>query len=392
MLNCVWNKVVRKSMLAGWLVFLGWLVPHEALALNLTVSDVSGPNFSFHGLKLSGDGYDKTGPLHLSIAQLSILGQHLYHVQLDCTSFQWTSQKLRCQGELGIALRRYRLRLFYRFDSHMLQLTLKRPHQQFRLKAKLTADWQIKAKWNGVQLDMLDHLLLLAHHVKITSGRFSGVALVSGKHKQIDQMRVQMAIHNMAFSDASGNHAADKEQFHVLFAASRRSQALDWAATVRSEQGELYFQPVYLNQAGDSFKVKGTYSYGRWKLAKASLFVPGAGKLSASGEIDFFPFKIHQVNLVSSKISLARAWPVFVAPFVAPDSVLSDSVASGYLGFMAKIHEGQPVQLHVQLFNVSLVNHGKSWAIRDVSADFPWDQHRARTASVHFGLSHWRKI
>ena len=221
---------------------------HSALVISVHVPvrsisvDVSTPSFAARGIGLS---LSLDGTAELRVAELSVAGRHWRRLRVHCAHFEMSTVQLVCQRAQLDTARDLPFDFSYAFASRHLELDLSARHgERWRLAGDFGATgWQVQARLQHAQVKRLAGLLPDGLPLP-TQGGLDGTLAVRGNGAVVQRAQGRLQADGLAFSDASGLHAADKLAATVQFDAIRHGRRWDWRGSFDWAGGEVFWQVV----------------------------------------------------------------------------------------------------------------------------------------------------
>jgi len=388
--------------------------------LALSIADIASPAFNAQGIQLA---LPDNGSADLQIARLKVQQREFRKVHLHCAEFTLSSAQVACrQGKLD-ALPDATLEWTYDFVTRHLQLTLKAGGGE---SWQVTGDlggraWQVQAQLHNAQAKRLVALLPAAMplphgHGKeatpdnetrhahfplsnfppqvgeraneslrefiFTQGGLNGVLGASGNAAGLQSVNADLRLSDLAFSDASGLHAAEKLQGNVKFAAKQRGGAWDWQGAIAWQSGELFWQPLYL-RGGQQISAAGHFDGKQITVQQAQADLPEVGRVAASAVWDRQAGQLLEGTLQGEKLALSPLFELYAKPFLG-QGALGESALYGTADVDARYRSGALQALRLTLHDAGIADAARRFSLLGVNSAINWQADVASTADIAF--------
>lgn len=376
------------------------------------------------------------GSADLQIASFTAQQREFRNVRVRCGGFTLSSVQVACSKGRLDSMPDAALDFSYVFDSQKLQLALTAPGgESWQVAGQLgERAWQVTAQLHNAQNKRLASLLP-ADVPLPTQGTLNGAVRVDGNARGSEIINVDMQLADVAFSDASGLHAAEKLRGSVRFAARRRGTEWNWQGNIAWQSGEMFWQPLYLRggscdtllaQPADcgsncqaapdettshSTKSPQNSNQVAGYLAPAGSAVPcrGGAVLSASGSYDGHILNIKQAvadlpelgrvqltvgwdvqkstllegALQGGGLALTKLFETYAKPFL-DKGALAESALYGHADVDAHYRNGALQSLKLKLHEAGISDAARRFALLGVNSDIDWQADAPRTATIAF--------
>ena len=225
------------------------LTTAQAVEFSLTISRLEAPGINMAPVRLRLiDGAPTT--LQIEIGEVSVQGHVIRNVHATCADFSWTPERIECRkgtADLGPSVP---LSFTYSFAGNALDLALRPAENEAWI---VRASFNDSDRWIRVRVERgaLGRIAswLPAGWPKFTGGILNGEITVEGR--TYDHVRGDLAVQVAAFSDASGNHAAENLGADLRLTAKREKATWSYRAEVAWKGGEVV---VDLGEVGREVK------------------------------------------------------------------------------------------------------------------------------------------
>lgn len=351
---------------AGLLACLAAFVLPAWAGLSISIGDIEHPAFSARDLRLD---IGASGAL-LSIAHLRLPGREFKQVRGECDRLTWRRGGLDCEsGRLGAAGFKERLPLRFSWRDGGLEVIVQ-PDASERWFVKRAPDGDLEVDIAGGRLERLAALLPLPAGWK-ADGRLEGRLRLDAA-----KMEGRLAVKGGSFSDASGEHAAEKLAGRLDFVARRQGTGWNWESEARWEDGEIYWQPFYGKADGQQLKARGRLDANRLQVADAKLVLPGVGEVTGGVEWDRSAGKLLAARLESAGLDLARRGAAYLNPILTPQGV-PEMKFGGRMSFSLHWDQQGLSTVGLGLDDVSISETHGRFSASGIFGGLPW--HREAT-------------
>lgn len=318
--------------------------------------------------------------LQLVVAEISFQGQHWRNVRVACADFSWDRERIECRkGEADVGTR---IPLSFRFRT--MQKTL-----EVMLRPAANEAWTIKGRLNkpeaSLSLEVRNGALArLAAWMpekwpKVTAGALTGVIGLEGK--DYERIRAELSVRDLAFSDASGVHAAEKLGARLQLAAQRVGASWGYRASLEWEAGELYWQPLYLRGTGQRMNALGAFDEQQVTVTGGEAWLPSVGEVSGSATWDRMANRLVRADLASGPLNASQLYSQVLKPFFF-GTALGELRVEGRTEVAARWREGTLQAVDLKVHDLSFEDMNRRFAVFGAEGTIPWD----RTQETEVGL------
>lgn len=341
----------------------------------LNIADINAPDFAARGIRVS---LPDNGSADLLISKLTVRQREFFNVHLRCAELTLTSAQMHCRSGHLDAMPDAALDINYLFATKRLHLSL---------TAAGAESWQLDGQ-PGERGGQFTVQLRNAQSRRIapllppelslpTQGRFNGSLRISASGAQAD-----MQLSDVAFSDASGLHAAEKLRGTVKFSAKRSAADWTWQGDVVWQSGELFWQPLYL-RGGHRLSASGRFDGHTLRVDQAAADLPQVGRVQFSAGWDWQHDSLLEGTLRGDTLALDKLFSGYAQPFLGK-GVLAESVMSGHADVAAEYRNGALQSLHLNLHDAGIFDVARRFAWLGVNSETDWYRDKASTAQIDF--------
>lgn len=208
-------------------------------------------------------------------------------------------------------------------------------------------------------------------------GRLGLRLAAAGAGKAVRSVRLRLTARHLTFQEPTGHYAA--ERFSGGLDLSARHRAARWAGRLRTRlrRGQIYIEPLYL--ALDRRRAVRTDLTFRWQPLSRRLDLTGIelaqpGVLRARGALGLTlgsPPRVRYVTLASARLELARAYPVYLQPFLY-GGTLGALTLSGRVQGRLRYRAGALRSLQATLQGVGIRDRDGRFGLQEASGTLGW--------------------
>lgn len=343
----------------------------QTRSVTLAVGDLSGPGFSARSLRVELAG-DDLARATLTIGALTAFDRTWRNLAVNCSAFRLAHPILAC--EAGQIEQPFAAPVAFRIDvstgAGSITVTPAAGERWHAVleppRAGATARTATLA-FEGARVARVRALAPLP--VEISAGTAAGAARATLAGGSV-QAQGEIILRGVAFSDASGLHAADAVGGRIAFSATAQDGAWRWAADATWSDGEVYWAPVY-TKAGFHLAADGTLRDGRLDVVQATLAVPGVGEVRASGAIDLAERAVTHARVETGELTVPPLYERFVKPLAA-GTVLGELRTDGRVRAGLTMSAGRLTEASLEVDDLSMEDQRGRFALFGVYASFPW--------------------
>ena len=325
-------------------------------------------NWQLQNVAIGLNHLEKKSPqLQLSIQKLFLPKpfDDLKLLQVQCSQFSWANNEIHClQGSAQLQSKLFnapRCKFSFHISAKQSQFEiqqLKLLEGSFDLKGtEQDKNWQLNLNGKQVGLKVLHQLLF--PQLKLTSGTVNLNAKVQGNLRDLKKINLQAQINNLSVQTADGTKATEKLNLALnLNAAKVQKKTWQWQSDNVFQQGNLYIDPLYLENKGLNISLQG---HGYWDGVKQTLELnqakfnhPKIGFISANGVLNRQPkFALETASLYLNLTDLEAASAIYLTHFVSATALEGVSF-SGHLesGVTLKKQEITSAYLYSNKFSI----------------------------------------
>lgn len=379
----IYTKIHLPSCcLSGLLIFclLFLSAPLYAIQITLNVADVVAPSFTARGIKVA---LAQEGSAEFRIDELHMAERIWRKVYVHCTEFLLNSTHVIChKGKLD-AIPDLPFTFSYEFASQQLELQFAtNANELWQVSADFRAKpWRVTALLRNAQSKRLADLLP-SNGPLPKQGTLNGTLVIHGDKAGVSKINADLQLADLAATDASGLHAAEKLTGKLHVDADRTGQKWNWRGALDWQGGELFWQPLYL-RGGHTLQASGQWDGTQLQVTQAVINLPEVGKIELNALWDMKKSNLLEGRLVGENLSLANGFANYAKPFLE-QSALSATELKGHADVDWQYRNGATQVLLLKLHDVAVEDGEKRFALHGINADIPWHAQLQNVARVAF--------
>lgn len=347
----------------------------------MSLERLEGPGFSAGpvGVRLV-DGAPAS--LQITVAEIATQGHTFRNVRAACADFSWTQDRIECRSGTADLGAKVPFSFTYALAEESLELVL---------RPAANEAWILRAKASGreplLQLRIENGALarlapwLPKDSPALTGGVLNGIIALEGPER--NRVRADLGVRDAAFSDASGTHAAEKLEATLKLSAERKGAAWDYRGTLDWKGGELFWQPLYLQGAGQSVSVSGTLDENNITVAEAHARLGAVGEIRASAGWDRDQGRLVRADVESGLLDASSLYSQILKPFFF-GTALGELRAGGKARLTARWRGDGLEAIDVTLHDLSFEDAQRRFAVFGAEGRIPW--HRSEETALDLEL------
>lgn len=347
------------------LLGLALAMPVWGVGFSLSIDDMTSPVFSVRKISAELD-VDMTR-FEARIGELVLQGKTWRNVRLVCPVVDWQKHEVRCTRGTLFADGKVPVSFRYNTADKSLDLQLNpAPKEIWHVYASFGKPaTQLKLSVENGRAARLSPFIS-GDVPKPTAGTLSGTLAWDGQ-------RATVALHvaGVAFSDASGLHAADKLGGTLQAEAVQQTGRWRWHGKLDWRQGEVFWQPLYFAKGGHQLQASGMLDERIYKVEDAVLSLADIGTAQLAGSWDRKAGRLADFDLRGRDLNLADLYAVLLKPFL-DKTALAQAQAGGRADLAWRYRNGMTEQFDLHLRGASLQDDKHRFALNGVDADIPW--------------------
>jgi hypothetical protein len=374
-------------------ILLSWLIPAQAIDR----IQIQSANWLFQ--KFAARQFELAVILTESGLQLDARAQQLdlpapwgklEQVHLHCDELRLAADTWQCdKGQLQFAHPRlgpqqlgFSGQANPRQQDYQLTLSgLSLAQGQIELQADYTAEnWTLNLQANNAALaDLNEWLPLLLDESQRAllaewdyQGNVSLTASVSGKGSQLSKMALDWQIEAFSFSNPAATQIAENLSVKGRLDAHLQQDQWQWQASLKSDSGQAYSEPIFLDLAQQPVSLTGTgkMSSDFAALNVADLQFEQQSVLSGNLSLNWQQGGLTALKLNSEPADLNKLYPIWLQPFVLGTAAAKMQVQGQAAVDIDWQHGDYQLQLLVD--EVSLEDDTEKFSLQNLSGKLAW--------------------
>jgi hypothetical protein len=270
-----------------------------------------------------------------------------------------------------------------RIDIHIGEI--RHPAAQIE---NLTATLDMDGHWQGRAAVKQSDLVPLAREVvlpvTVSKGAIDGKVEFSGVGKELRQVKADVNLRDVAFSDEAGLHAGEKIAGNIKLDASNAGERWQWQAEIVWQDGEVFWQPLYFPPGSYALKARGWLSSEILSVEAGDARLGGIGQVMFSGSLKLADKSIEKLELRGSGLQAGKGYELLAKPFL-DKTMLGNLEVAGSADVQVSLAQGRVTAFRVDLHDFDVEDKGGRFALYQVNASVPWALNSATMASLRFG-------
>jgi hypothetical protein len=368
------------AVLAGATVFV------HARELAITVGEIRSPSLSAQNVRaqLSGPALQT---LTVHIGSVSVAGRTWRNATASCGRLGITETRIDCGG--GVLHAGEKIPMAFSYERSRYALSLE-------LKPQADETWSLAGHF-GSKPATVDVRLQKARmeriaswfptfSPKITAGRADATLTFRG-----DAADGRLDVHGLAFSDASGLHAAENVAATIEVVAARKSGSWHWRAGVTWGGGGLYWQPVFFTGSGQRLEVDASSDGVQTAVHSGRLDFPELGNVRFKAQWNHRAGSMGSYEVSAARIRADALYGHFFKPFLE-GTALADLTAAGELSFNLRGTGTTLSALDLELNDLTVEDRQRRFAVFALNGRVPWQRDAASEGTLDIKAAELLKV
>lgn len=342
----------------SFLLFSSLSFSAGAASLSLSVADISAPDFFASGIALT---LPQDGSAELRIEKLHVQRRELRKVVLRCAHFELSTAAMSCSGGSLNKLPGMVIEFGYRFGGA----------------------WRFSAELHKASGKVLADFLP-ADMPRLTQGTLHGSVQAGGDAAGAQDVRVDLRLADVGFSDAEGLRAAEKLRGTLKLAAVRKASRWNWQGELVWQAGELFWQPMYLGGGVERrLNAAGSYDGASLMVERAEVASPPIGKMRFTAHWDVNRGRLAEATVRGDDLALERLFADYAKPFF-DGGALAEATLSGHADVEWRYRDGATQALRLVLRDAGIHDAQQRFALRGLNTEFDWQPDARHDADIAF--------
>ena len=194
------------------------------------------------------------------------------------------------------------------------------------------------------------------------------------------------------FSDEAGLHAGEKLTGEINMAAKKTTSGVwSWNGLISWTEGELFWEPFYFGNAGNTFEINGTLKKDILYIQQASLLVNEVGKMRATATINIKTKMVEDVKVIANDVDFTGLYAVFLKP-MAEKTAFGNMDVSGKADWQFEIKNLEPTSFELNLRDANIEDKNGKFAFSHINAHLPWDYDEPKNLQLAYTSGHLLKL
>lgn len=355
------------------------LLIHSSLsggdAIEVAIEDLQGPGFAASSLKgtLSGRKFDR---LSLDIGRFAIGDRTWRNVHLTCAQIVTERRRMSCPDGVLDAGEKIPFEFSYSRSERAVSAILRpAPAESWRIDGRLQSGSEWKVTIAAGRLARIA-AWLPPGAPGIKAGNVAGEVRLTQGH-----IVAHLDVDDAAFGDASGLHAGEKLRASIAAEATREGERWNFSGRLEWQNGEVFWQPLYLKATGQRADIEGTSDGKRTEVTRARLHVPPVGDFDISAAWDHAAGLLEYVEARSSSVAGDGLYEQWLRPALQ-GGALSDLQVRGQLAVAVAVRNQQLQSFDLSLADVSVEDKARRFALSRLNGRIPWQREGPTTAEL----------
>jgi hypothetical protein len=344
-----------------------------AARLSLTIADIDSPWFSARGLHAALRG-PELSRLELGVDVLTVQGRTWRGVRLDCPDFLLEKDVLRCRSGSLRGAETVPVKFSYSFSG---------PSFEVEIEPAAGEKWTLSGRpaggaWEGVFSVTAGQAARLAPWLPAAWPRPAAGVLdfntrLAWQRGEPVSLVTTLAFRGLGFSDQAGTHAGEKLAGRVSLDSRFSAGQWVWSGTFGWEAGELFWQPVYLAQAGVSVAASGRLDPGTLRVTEGRIESQRVGAATFSAVVATAPQAIQSLEISAPNLDLGALFERVVRPFMGKTQ-LADVNVTGRGGVNLSMDQVGLRRLDITLSDAAISDGRGQLHLDGIVAAIPWSR------------------
>lgn len=199
---------------------------------------------------------------------------------------------------------------------------------------------------------------------------------------------IDILFNGASFGDEAGLHAGENLTGQIKLNAQNfllrdATYIWHWTGLISWTKGELFWQPFYFGEAGNSFAFNGTFSKPLLNIEKATLLVNEVGKMHASAHFNSDTLVAEDIKVNANDVDFAGLYNIFLKP-MAEKTAFGDMTVNGKADWQFEVKNFRPTTFELNLRDANIKDNKGKFALNNLSAHLPWDYNDIKAIQVRY--------
>jgi hypothetical protein len=190
-----------------------------------------------------------------------------------------------------------------------------------------------------------------------------------------------------SFSDEEGMHAAEKLSGNLQLSMQKEGSHYRWSNRIQWADGELFWQPFYLNGTGHQLLATGVINDDAVTVESAKLILKDVGELAFNGQMRLNDFTLTHLDVDMPVLNLSKAYPIIFKPLL-DKTAFDHAEMDGNVALKLSVRDAEIKMFNLQLQDVNIDDQNKKFAFYHINANVPWSYDDAKKVSFSYQNGH----
>lgn len=259
----------------------------------------------------------------------------------------------------------------------------------------LHATLDAEGAWRGTALLKKGDLAQWARQqplpVSVGQGVMEGKLAFAGQNETPRQIRAELALRDMTFSDSDGLHAGDKIGARLMLEAHRAGARWHWDGALRWDAGEVFWQPWYFSSPLLDLRGRGWLSDDALAVESGEVSMAGVGAATVAGRWRRHDRQLETLEVAALDLDTGAAYPVLLKPLLEK-TVLGNLEMAGRADVRLKLAGGRLSAFDVTLREFDVEDRDGRFGFYKARVHIPWVSDRPQPVAVDFAGGHLMRL
>lgn len=202
-----------------------------------------------------------------------------------------------------------------------------------------------------------------------------------------NKFSLDILFNGINFSDAQGLHAGEGLIGDMQLTAQKKGGTWLWDGKLSWDKGEVFWQPFYFGNAGNTFHANGSIDTQSVNINDASLIISEVGEIKAKAQINTKTKVVESVNINAQDVDFNGLYQLILKPKLEK-SAFGNLLVSGKANWQFDMKDLQPTSFELNLMDANIKDQNGKFGLSHVNAHIPWDYDVPKTVSLDYRSGH----